>query len=394
MPMQHVRLGFIRRWHRRTEELLGEQPLLRTPWVLRAVVGFWAVYGLASWILSYLTTFLLKEEPASIWSAADRVTFAAVWCATCLVGIALVERYPVTRRGQYSRVLFHLASGGVIAVLWAAISYYVNLALIPGWLPLGLYRRIIRVGGNVALGYWVWTVLVHAVIHARLYRQRELRALQAASLRTEAQLQVLKMELQPHFLFNTLHSISALMYRDVQAANAMLVLLADMLRRALDTARAQEVTLAEELETLRLYVEIEQIRFRDRLEVVWNIDPDTLPGRVPHMTLQPLFENAIRHGLGDRAEAGRIEVASRCADGRLYLTVRDNGRGLGGTKPKLGIGLSNTGERLAKLYGDTQEFKLEDAPGGGAIVTISFPYVPMRKEPATRRQQKQLEVYG
>jgi signal transduction histidine kinase len=336
--------------------------------------------------MSYGATLLLKEEPASIWRAADQVTFAALWCVTCLLGIALVERYPVTRRGQYGRALFHFASGGLVAVLWTVISYYVNLALVPGWLPLGVYRRIIRVGGNIALAYWVWVVLVHAVIHARLYRQRELRAVQTASLRTEAQLQVLKMELQPHFLFNTLHSISALMYRDVRAANAMLVLLADMLRRALDTARAQEVTLAEELETLRIYVDIEQIRFGDRLEVVWNIDPDTLPGRVPHMTLQPLFENAIRHGLGDSPEPGRIEVASRCADGRLYLTVRDNGRGLGGATPQLGIGLSNTGERLAQLYGGAHNFKLEDSPGGGAVVSISFPYVPMRQERATPRQ--------
>lgn len=355
------------------------------------MVGFWAVYALASWAMSYVASILLQKGRVSIWSDADQVTFAALWCVACLVGIALVERYPVTRRGQHGRVLFHFAFGGIVAVLWATISYYVNLALVPGWLPLGLYRRILRVGGNVALAYWVWVVLVHAVIHARLYRQRELQAVQAAGLRTEAQLQVLKMELQPHFLFNALHSISALMYRDVQAANTMLVLLADMLQRALNTARAQEVALEEELETLRLYVEIEQIRFGDRLEVIWNIDPDTLPGRVLHMTLQPLFENAIRHGLGDSAGLGRIEVASRCADGRLYLTVRDNGRGLRGAKPKLGIGLSNTRERLAQLYGGAHEFKLEDAPGGGAIVTISFPYVPMRQENLAGRQ---LEAYG
>jgi LytS/YehU family sensor histidine kinase len=181
------------------------------------------------------------------------------------------------------------------------------------------------------------------------------------------------MELQPHFLFNTLHAISALMHRDVKTANEMLVLLADMLDSALQTVRDQEVTLEEELKTLKLYMRIQQIRFGDRLQVDYAVDPVALDARVPHLIFQPLVENAVKHGIADRAAGGQVEVSAQVSDQRLHLAVQDDGPGLCDTHPTYGIGLSNTQERLSYLYGERHRFELRDAPGGGVRAMVTIP---------------------
>src|SRR5690606_29102766 len=152
--------------------------------------------------------------------------------------------------------------------------------------------------------------LAHAVIFAREYRTREIHALQAAHLSTEAQLQALKLQLQPHFLFNALNSISTLMHRDVKAATEALALVGELLRRGLERVRTQEVTLAEEMKTAELFLQIEQVRFPDRLSVVWDIDPDAEDALVPHMLLQPIMENAVRHGIETRSGPGQIEISA------------------------------------------------------------------------------------
>ncbi len=170
------------------------------------------------------------------------------------------------------------------------------------------------------------------------------------------------------------------MHRDVKAANNMLVLLSDMLHQALANVRHQEVSLEEEVNTLKLYAQIEQMRFGDRLQFVWSVDAQTLRARVPHLILQPLVENAIRHGISERAEAGHIEVSARRSDGWLELTVQDDGYGFRGEPPLPGLGLSNTRERLKQQYGDAHRFELADAPEGGAVVTIAIPFVEMEAD--------------
>jgi two-component system, LytTR family, sensor kinase len=359
----------------------------RSTWIV--VVGFWSTYGVVSWGMKYASSFLLPDGPISIWRAADRVPFATLWCIGSFVAIAAGNRFTVTRYDQYGRILLHFVGGIAVGVGFAVAAYYVNLALIPGWLPLGVPRMIYTAAGNLALGYWMILVLVHAFIYAQRYRLREIEALREARLHTEAQLHALKMELQPHFLFNTLNSVSALMLRDVKAANRMLVMLSDMLHDALANVRHQEVSLGEEVETLRQYVQIEQMRFEDRLRFEWNLDPDTLSARVPHLILQPLVENAIRHGIGSRTDSGRIEVTARRVDDRLELSVRDDGYGFHGVQPTPGLGLTNTRERLIQLYGDAHRFELTDAPGGGALVTIRLPFVEMTEDatlPTVERQ--------
>lgn len=188
------------------------------------------------------------------------------------------------------------------------------------------------------------------------------------------------MELQPHFLFNTLHAISALMHRDVKSANEMLVLLADMLEVALKNVRDAEVTLAEEIETVKLYLSIHQIRLGERLQTEYDIDAGALTARVPHLIFQPLVENAIKHGIATRATGGRIYISAHAVDGRLRLVVQDDGRGSRKARPGTGLGLTNTRERLAFLYGERHEFAIRAVWGGGLRVEIT---IPLEKDETT-----------
>jgi LytS/YehU family sensor histidine kinase len=183
------------------------------------------------------------------------------------------------------------------------------------------------------------------------------------------------MQLNPHFLFNTLHSISSLMHKDVEAADKMIARLSDLLRAALAGADTQEVTLQKELELLQLYLSIEQIRFGSRLTVKMNIAPDTLEAKVPNLVLQPLVENAIRHGIEPRARPACIELRAHREDATLALVVSDDGAGFGGNGAiKEGVGLSNTRARLRELYGAAHRFELVPGQNGGVRVELSIPF--------------------
>jgi two-component system LytT family sensor kinase len=180
------------------------------------------------------------------------------------------------------------------------------------------------------------------------------------------------MQLEPHFLFNTLHAISALMYRDVEGADRMITRLSDFLRLTLDSAGQQEVTLMREMEYLDKYLEIEQVRFGDRLEVRRSIAPGTLDLMVPNLALQPLVENAVRHGIAPRAEGGRIEVVARVDGGSLVVEVSDSGPGAAGAIRE-GLGISNTRARLEQLYGAAFRLELGNAPAGGFRARMRIP---------------------
>jgi two-component system, LytTR family, sensor kinase len=227
------------------------------------------------------------------------------------------------------------------------------------------------------MAYWTIVGAHHAVTY---YHQAQERALKASRLDTqlaEAQLQALQRQLHPHFLFNTLNAISALMHRDVEAADQMLSKLSDLLRIALDQRGAQEVALKDELEFLQKYLEIEQARFGDRLSVDFTIEPQTLDAQVPNLILQPLVENSVRHAVAVRIEPGHIAVKARRNDDRLELSVRDNGPGLPKERavaPSSGVGLANTRSRLERLYGASQHLTFAEPPGGGLLVTVSLPF--------------------
>ncbi len=224
--------------------------------------------------------------------------------------------------------------------------------------------------------YWAIVGLSHALRYYREARDRELRESHLETHLVEAQLQALQRQLQPHFLFNTLNTISALLHRDVEAADNMIAKLSDLLRISLYNAGVQEVTLKDELDFVSKYLEIEQTRFRDRLTVVFDVQPDTLDALVPHLVLQPLVENSIKHGVGPRSTPGQIEIRSRRLGRLLELEIKDNGVGLSAarlTDFNRGIGLGNTRSRLQHLYGSSHRFEFRQPPGGGLSVRIAIP---------------------
>jgi len=232
------------------------------------------------------------------------------------------------------------------------------------------------------LVYWAVLSVSYAVEHYRKYRERELAASELEARLAHAQLEALQAQLHPHFLFNALHTIGTLVRTgDTQRAVRVVAGLGDLLRRVLDEGAAQEVPLKQELEFIRNYLDIEQVRFRDRLKVAINADPDVLDAKVPHLILQPLVENAIRHGIAPHLSAGYLMVAARRVDDQLQLVVRDDGPGIGngegeggGDAARLGIGLSNTRARLMRLYGADCELEVGNAPDGGLEARIALPF--------------------
>ena len=246
------------------------------------------------------------------------------------------------------------------------------------------FQRLLsnRIHFNLAV-YALIVCAWHAWAYYRKYREREAQAAELAGRLAQAQLQALRMQLNPHFLFNTLHAVSALMLKDVVAANRMITRLGELLRLTLDTTDQQEVPLKQELEFLGRYLEIEKIRFDDRLAVRMEIEPATLDALVPNLLLQPLVENAIRYAIEPNTGAGKVEISAVRNNGQVVLQVSDNGNGdksqsaryLNDTSFKReGIGLSNTRRRLQQLYGERQSLQLKHCDAGGLLVSIVIPF--------------------
>jgi len=295
--------------------------------------------------------------------------------------IWLARRFPLERGRLASSLGIHLAAGvGVALVKWQLdnlVRHYV----------LGFERStsLIFVFHQSLVTYWLLVGATQAYLYYQRYRQGELRAAQLGTQLAQAQLQALRMQLHPHFLFNTLNAISTLVHKDPEAADRMLARLSELLRLTLENVGVQEVPLAQELEFLERYLEIERTRFADRLTVRMEIAPDTLDALTPYLILQPLVENAIRHGIAVRSLAGCIVVSARRADGMLVLEVRDDGPGMtsGATTAKDGVGISSTRARLEKLYGSAQRFELQNADGGGVVATLAFPFRVSASSPSS-----------
>ncbi|HYO13515.1 MAG TPA: histidine kinase [Thermoanaerobaculia bacterium] len=228
-----------------------------------------------------------------------------------------------------------------------------------------------------AIGFVLMVAALHAWGALEAARARELRAAQLEGSLARAQIRNLRLQLQPHFLFNALNTISATMYEDPAAADEMIEQLAELLRASLRTAQSDEVPLGEELALLDRYLALMRARFGERLEVALELDPEAASALVPSLLLQPLVENAIRHGNAERVGRGAIAVRARREDGRLVLEVEDDGPGEADTapdRPAPGIGLAATAERLRLLYGDGQSFSAGNGPGGGFLVRASLPF--------------------
>jgi LytS/YehU family sensor histidine kinase len=223
--------------------------------------------------------------------------------------------------------------------------------------------------------YWTTLVVAHAIYYYRGLRAGEAKTAKLSAQLAQAQLQALKMQIHPHFLFNTLNSISALLHKDVEAADRMIARLGDFLRLTLKRSNAETVDFEQELEFLRCYLDIEHIRFQDRLTVEMDIEPQTLTIPVPNLILQPIVENAVRHGIAKQTEPGRITIRARQQSNRLIMQVEDNGPGLKPTSngSVSGIGLTNTRARLEQCYGDDFSFQIVNSNGRGVTVTVNIP---------------------
>jgi two-component system, LytTR family, sensor kinase len=370
-------------------------PLDRVPAEVRSV-RVWLLAFLVWTLLSALSAtiryaYYFQRQPIGWWNSfAFSLSDAYLWALLTppLMGFGVLFRLD---RETWPRLPLHLGVAMVVPLLY--------------WFPsLAITRLLGRAVGHPSWGWevtreeFVGAYLNNLIVCAQLlavsqglvhYRESRERALRASRLEAElarAQLQLLRMQLEPHFLFNTLNAVSTLLHGDPAGAERMIVLLSDLLRRALEERKGQEVALREELDFLDRYLQIEQIRFPDRLRVVREIQPESLDALVPTLVLHPLVENAIRHGLARRPEGGRVGIRARREDGRLQVCVWDDGPGwreaafdeAGGAR-SAGIGLANTRARLEQLYGSTYRFEVRGRREGGVEVLLN---VPFRMEPA------------
>ena len=345
------------------------------PWLLG--FGVWTVLGLLSAVQTSI--YFMRDGRPVPWTPVliDRL---ADWY-TCAVFTPLffwvVRAIPWERARWWRSVSVQT----LVALACVPVKYFMYAAIV-GWL-IPDYRTAVvgnLIVGNIVTEFMAFAAMF-AVIHAVEFNRRAMEdTARAARLETrlaEARLETLTAQLQPHFLFNTLHAISTLMHRDVEAADTMLARLGDLLRRTLDGRNRPEVPLAEELRLLEAYLDIARVRFEDRLTVDVRIASETNGALVPRFVLQPLVENALQHGIGSRQGCGRVTIQAKRDGERLHLSVSDDGPGgalQGNGFPREGIGLTNTRERLRERYGADHSLHLTKSGDGGLLVAVDIPF--------------------
>jgi two-component system LytT family sensor kinase len=306
------------------------------------------------------------------------------WIAVAPAALWLRGRLPIERASLKRTLPVHLFAVILLCALHSGLVLLTRLLIMPGGETIDgrqanamLTFWSIRDLPFASLFYGSILGIASAVDYYRQFRERQLRASQLEAQLAHAELQMLKMQLHPHFLFNTLNGITGLVRdNDNAAAVEMLVGLSDLLRQTLDNAGKQQVRLGEELEWLELYLKLQQIRFSDRLQVSIQAEPETLDALVPNLITQPLIENAIRHGLSPRARPGSVTLSAQRDNGRLVLRVRDDGVGLpeGWSLANCkGVGLLNTKARLRQLYGSDFTLEIRNREQGGVESLIAVP---------------------
>ncbi|HYP26277.1 MAG TPA: histidine kinase [Blastocatellia bacterium] len=354
------------------------------------ITGIWTLFGLLFASQQYLATSRTTRPMAWYDALLLELSYAYLWALLTPLMLWLSRRFRIERARWYRSLLIHIFFGTLIGFTMVAFHDLIYTAYFATpERPFSL-ARMVRLAYSFfdygMMTYWVILLVDNGLDYYRRYREGELRASQLEAMLAQAQLQALKMQLQPHFLFNTLHSISALLYKDVDAADKMIARLGDFLRITLENSGNQEVSLQEEIEFLKCYLEIERIRFQDRLKVQMDIEPQALQARLPNLILQPLVENAIKHGISAHAGPGRIRIHASRRDGSLQVEVTDNGPGLqerAGGSFKEGLGLANTQARLEHLYGSDHRLDMANAPLGGLTVILEIPFktepIPMKE---------------
>jgi two-component sensor histidine kinase len=340
----------------------------------RSVIWLWywmGWTGLALFLgISSSLAYISVGNPPR-WSLSIRMSLVETygWALIAPGVMALARRFPFTRATLGRSLAVHVPASLVVSVFKVVADQILR------WQLFGFrgYVLFTSLAPNV-LFYWGIVAAAHGFAYYRSSREKELRASQLETRLAEARLQLLQMQLHPHFLFNTLHAVSELVHEDPDTADRMITGLSDLLREALAAGEVQEVPLGRELELLGKYLEIQQARFGDRLQVAVDVDPAARRAMVPHLILQPIVENAIKHGLGARVDDGAVRIQARAADDQLILEIQDDGPGV--TKDadmREGVGLGNTRERLRGLYGHAHRVEIGERSGGGTVVRITIP---------------------
>jgi two-component system LytT family sensor kinase len=386
----------------------NEPGVVQSPWMgkraLLLNVLFWTLFGAltaSNWLLSPV----VEQFPYPGRLFAKAFSNAYMWALLTPVIFWLAARFNPEHGPRVRRALLLLVFGLAIGVLVAGVQAIINPRILASpatvapsdeWATFVTLTR--RYFPTAVVTYFV--VLVAGFMHdiSRRYRarQREAAQLQAerAELRArasrlqaqsaelhaqlaEARLAMLRTQLNPHFLFNTLNAVSALVAKNPRGVRDMIALLSELLRYALKDSGEQEIPLHEELRLLRLYLEILEIRYQWQLETIVAVDPNAQSALVPNLILQPLVENAMKHGIDPAGGHGTIEVRACRSGDDLVLTVRDTGPGeheVARAPGEGGVGLRLTRERLAELYGSEHRLELEPAPGRGTVARIVLPY--------------------
>jgi two-component system LytT family sensor kinase len=352
----------------------------------RDIVLVATALGLVSSALAWQFTRALGQ-PVEYWRSLVvlNTSYWYVWALFTPVIVWLSQHFRFERCGLWRAFLVHLPS-----VMLFAFAHIVTMSGVQLWLatlagqPFGFWDDVLRSTLQnfewEMITYWAIVGLSHAVLYYRESSDRAVRTAQLETRLVEAQLAALQQQLHPHFLFNTLHAISALMHKDVEAADRTLMHLSDLLRMTLENLGRHEISLKSELEFLSKYLQIEQTRFADRLTVSFDIQTETLDACVPTLILQPLVENAIKHGVARKSGPGHIRITARREGEKLWMEVRDDGVGLsqeGHRSIHTGIGVSTTRERLLRLFGADFRFEFHRQNPGLAVV-VAFPWRPDR----------------
>jgi two-component system LytT family sensor kinase len=296
----------------------------------------------------------------------------------------LSARFPLGRGKWVRHGAVHIGGMAAVIACRAVLVFTFDHWLAFYDVPPRFSQVLVHSVFNNFFFYWLQAGVAHALVFAARERRRERAAAELERELARAELHALKAQLHPHFLFNTLHSIAALVHVDAEAADRMIARLSQLLRQVLENAATQEVSLADELSCLRPYLEIEQVRLGARLSVIEEVDRDALDALVPHLVLQPLVENAVRHGISPRKAPGRVTIAARREGNMLHLSVTDDGVGLRADHADAprGYGIATTSARLLRLYGESQRLTLEAVPEGGVAASLVVPFHRVGEERA------------
>src|SRR5688500_8949361 len=333
-----------------------------------AIFAGWTLLVVVFAVSSSLTYALTYQPPRWGYTLKMAATEWYVWAAFTPVVAWLSGRFRFSRQ-HWWRVPILAAAGVPVAFIKVTLTRILRGAIGGG----DEYFQITDLVTQYLI-YWSIVLAVHGWQNYRAAQQRELRTSQLEALLAQTRLQMLSMQLQPHFLFNTLNTIAELVHQQPEAAEKMIGGLSQLLRETLHAGAADRVPLTRELEVLDHYIEIQRARFGDRLCVDVTVDPAAREALVPSLLLQPLVENSIKHGIGTRAGNGRIEIAAVRNGGRLQIEVRDDGRGLRDTAVAEGVGLGNCRSRLQALHGPAFQLDLIGRSGGGVTARIDMPF--------------------